>query len=164
MTELEEAGLLERSRRHGMPVWALTDTGRRRLSRARRAGEAPVLPEAPQHVAWRQARAAAEAGIDGFSEAVGEGVLQTFYLLDALRAGQTVSSDEWFAMAERLHRTCRRLGSAIHCLGEWREPTDERADIDDRQDPGDHQLAESERTHRQARRSGRRNTSRWHED
>src|SRR5271165_6012737 len=45
---LETRGSLERARRHGVPVWVLTSGGRRRLSRARRAGRVPVLPESPQ--------------------------------------------------------------------------------------------------------------------
>jgi hypothetical protein len=59
-------GSLARSRRHGVLVWELTDDGRRRLDRMRRAGEVEALPEAPQHRAWRHARAAAGERIDGF--------------------------------------------------------------------------------------------------
>jgi hypothetical protein len=75
---LARAGQLERTRRHGVAVWALTSTGRRRLARARRTGALPGLPESPQHRAWREARAAAVAGIDGLREqlrgALGEAV------------------------------------------------------------------------------------------
>jgi hypothetical protein len=52
-------GSLARSRRHGVLVWALTDDGRGRLDRMRRAGEVEELPEAPQHRAWRHTRATA---------------------------------------------------------------------------------------------------------
>ncbi len=50
-------GSLARSRRHGVVVWELTDDGRGRLERMRRAGEIEELPESPQHRAWRHARA-----------------------------------------------------------------------------------------------------------
>jgi hypothetical protein len=73
---LAAEGALRLARRNGMPVWGVTSAGRRRLTRARRAGKLPTLPEAPQPVAWREARAAAEAQIDGFREAVGEAVQQ----------------------------------------------------------------------------------------
>jgi hypothetical protein len=64
-------------------------------------------------------------------------------------------------MAERLQRVCRRLGSASHCLHEWAEPEDERADIDDHQEPTDKKLAPDERERRQTRRPGRRDIRRW---
>jgi hypothetical protein len=158
---LAEAGSLERSRRHGAPAWTLTDVGRRRLGRARAAGSVPVLPEAPQHVAWRSARAAAEERVEAFTKAVGEGVLQTFFMLDGVVDGRPIGSDEWFEMAERLQRACRTLGSARYCLDEWEEPEDDRADIDTHEQPEDEMLPEQERKRRRARRSGRRNIRLW---
>jgi hypothetical protein len=52
------------SRRHGNGVVGLTSTGRTRLARARRSGEALQLPEAPQHRRSREARAEAARQID----------------------------------------------------------------------------------------------------
>jgi hypothetical protein len=49
---------LAQSRRHGAVVWELTDDGRGRLDRMRRAGEAGELAESPQHCAWRHGRRA----------------------------------------------------------------------------------------------------------
>jgi hypothetical protein len=45
LAALEAAGSLVGSRRHGVLLWALTSTGRRRLQRAQRAGNVPELPE-----------------------------------------------------------------------------------------------------------------------
>ena len=60
---LAAAGVLERSRRLDFTVWSLTSTGKRRLSRALRAGIVE-LPESPQHRAWRDARTLAAREID----------------------------------------------------------------------------------------------------
>jgi hypothetical protein len=59
-------GSLARSRRHGVVVWELTAVGRGGLERTRRADEVEELPEAPQHRAWRHARATAGERINGF--------------------------------------------------------------------------------------------------
>jgi hypothetical protein len=56
-----------------------------------------------------------------------------------------------------------RLGSASYCLHEWVEPREEQADIDDRRNPGDQQLAEGELARRRYRRAGRRNTYLWND-
>ncbi|HYM53920.1 MAG TPA: hypothetical protein VES97_01050 [Solirubrobacteraceae bacterium] len=154
--DLEAARMLVRSRRHGVAMWALTRAGRQRL---RRAEPAPQLPESPQHRAWRQAHTAAETRIDGFSEAVGEAALKTFLLLDA--ADGTVNSDAWFELGEQLGQAAWRLGSAIHCLHEWPEPSDEQPDIDDRQEPTDQGLDLAARRRRRWRRDGRRDIRRW---
>jgi hypothetical protein len=57
---LTDAGALATSRTHGVQLWSLTAAGRRQL---RRAGDV-VLPESPQHRAWRAARALAEQEIE----------------------------------------------------------------------------------------------------
>jgi hypothetical protein len=54
LAALEAVGRLERSRRHGIPVWGLTPDGRRRLRRADRAASVPALPESPQHASGRR--------------------------------------------------------------------------------------------------------------
>jgi hypothetical protein len=48
------------------------------------------------------------------------------------------------------------VGSATHCLYEWREPSDATADIDLHEDAGDERLSEFERKRRRSRRGGRR--------
>jgi len=158
---LTAAGLLERVPQRHKQAWALTSVGRRRLSRARSAGKLPVLPEAPQHVAWRRAREQAQARIAGFGTAVADALQDASFLLDDMRDGRPAGSDEWFAIAERLRRACWTVGSASYCLYEWREPEDDRADIDSRSEPGDEQLPAGERNRRRARRAGRRNTTLW---
>ena len=158
---LEEAGSLERSRVHGATAWAITPAGRRRLGRARSTGKLPPLPEAPQHAAWRRARAQAETRIAACGTAVGEALQDAWFLLDAVRDGRPVASDDWFALAERLQRVCRTLGSATYCLYEWCEPEDEKPDIDTHVAASDDGLSEDERNRRRARRAGRRNTTLW---
>ncbi len=155
---LEAAGSIVRSRRQGVQTWALTSSGRRRLARARRAGHLPPLPESPQHRAWRDARTVAAQEIDGFLVSVREGLDDAMCLLDADPAA---TSDAWFELGERLHRDCRRVGSAIHCLHEWSEPDDARADVDDRHDAADRRFDPDERAKRRARRTGRRNVAHW---
>ncbi len=158
---LEREGLLSSGGRSGVVLWSLTEDGQQRLNAARAGGGVSVLPESPQHIAWRQARAAAQEHVVGFDQALGEAALGTFALLDAERAGEPAHSDEWFVMGERLQRGCRRMGSASHCLYEWVEPSDEQADVDDRREPGDDRLEPAERDRRRARRTGRRNIALW---
>jgi ribosome-binding protein aMBF1 (putative translation factor) len=155
---LETTGSLKRGRRHGVPTWALTSTGRRRLTLARRAGNVPELPESPQHRAWRDAKETAALEIDGFLSRVRDALNDATKLLDADPA---VTSDAWFALGERLQRDCRRVGSATHCLREWKEPDDTRPDVDDHNDPSDKGLDPDEQTKRRARRAGRRNVRLW---
>jgi DNA-binding XRE family transcriptional regulator len=168
---LEVAGALECGRRHGVPVWVLTGRGRRRLSRARRAGRLPVLPESPQHRAWRLARGLAEQRIGEFRLGILEAAEHAQELLDVPASGLPVldapgavpgsCSDEWLEVGEQLQRACRRLASASYCLWEWREPDDARADIDDLSGPCDGAFDAERRAERRARRWGRRNTLLW---
>jgi hypothetical protein len=174
LDELVAAGSLERSRRHSVAVWSVTRPGRRRLSRARRAGPGPVLPESPQHRAWRDAQELAGERVEGFRLDVLEELEHAGELLDAemaVAAGRVAPevlggslSDAWFEVAERLQRACRRLGSASYCLWDWREPEDARADVDDHRDPRDQVFDRKQRERRVARRHGRRNTALWDRD
>ncbi|HSZ13094.1 MAG TPA: helix-turn-helix transcriptional regulator [Solirubrobacteraceae bacterium] len=169
--ELEESGSLKCSRRRSVSVWTLTGRGRRRLSRARRAGRLPVLGESPQHRRWREARGLAERRIEGFRGELLDLVEHAEELLaipapaspapDGQGAALGVCSDVWFEVGERLQRACGRLGSASYCLWEWREPEDSRADIDDLGGLGDEVLDARRRAVRRARRGGRRNTLLW---
>jgi ribosome-binding protein aMBF1 (putative translation factor) len=174
LDELVATGALERLRRHGTTVWSVTRAGRRRLSRARRAGRLPVLPESPQHRAWREARELAGERIDGFRVDILEELEHAGELLDAdiaVAAGRVApevlgesTSDAWFEVAERLQHACRRLGSASYCLWEWQEPDDARADVDDHSDPCDRVFDGKHRDRRFVRRHGRRNTRLWDRD
>jgi transcriptional regulator with XRE-family HTH domain len=140
---------------------SLTEAGQERLVAAKRAGCVLELPESPQHIAWREAHAVAQQRMAEFDQTLGQAALDTLALLDARRAGQPVGSDEWFAMGERVQRACRRMGSAMHCVYEWAEPSDDKSDIDDRCEPGDDLLEPAERERRRARRVSRRNIALW---
>jgi hypothetical protein len=153
---LIEAGLLRRSRRHGVVVWELTSGGRRRLTRSYGAGEVGVLSEAPQHRTWRHARAKASEHIDRFRDEVRRTLGEAGRLLDT-----EARSDAWFDIDERLQTACQQLGSATYCLREWREPDDARPDIDDRSEPEDDTLGPDERGRTRWLRSGRRSVWRW---
>ncbi len=155
---LVAAGLLVRSRRRGVSMWALTRAGRRRLRRAQATGGVAVLPESPQHRAWRKAQTLAGREIELLRAAVGDAMIEAFFLLEP---DQPTESDTWFEIAERLHRACRSFGSAAYCLHEWAEPDDAQADIDDRREPGDEELDQAEQRRLRARRAGRRNVARW---
>jgi hypothetical protein len=157
---LHDSGLLERSRRHGAPTWGLSEAGVRRLRRARRAGEPPSLPESPQHRTWRLARTAAAQEIERFRVGLRERLRDAAELLDARPAA---ASDAWLELADELQRGCRRLASASHCLYEWQEPDDARADVDTHVDAADRLLDARERERRRARRAGRRNIRLWDE-
>jgi len=163
LTALDGSGL-SHGKRHGVETWELTQAGKRRLSRLRAKGRLPELPEAPQHRAWREAHAEAEQRIEGFWTALLDDVQRAHDLLDAARVPEGPPSDVWFELGERLHQGCRRLASATHCLYEWREPDDSRADVDHHTDAGDGALDAKERARRQARRAGRRNTRLWDSD
>ena len=148
------AGLLVRSRRHGVVVWGLTSSGRRHVARE---GESVVLPESPQHRVWRHAQALAAERIDGLRGQLRGVLTETAGALDAGGA----RSDAWFALAERLQSACWQLGSAMYCLSEWVEPDDASPDIDDRKEPGDEKRDPDELGGVRYRRGGRRNVWKW---
>jgi hypothetical protein len=155
---LELAGSLACSRRHGVQVWALTPIGRRRLQRSLRAGTVPQLPESPQHRAWRNARTVGAQELDRFRAGVREALDEGARLLSA---EPPAGSDAWFELGEHLRRAVWRLGSATYCAGEWVEPNDASADIDNHREPGDDRLDTSEQALLRSRRAGRRNTRLW---
>jgi hypothetical protein len=155
---LHDGGWLASSRRHGAPTWVLTPSGSERLRRARSEGSVPELPESPQHRAWRAARTAADQEIERFQRELRARLDDGARLLDA---HSPPHSDAWFELAEELQRASRRVGSASHCLHEWVEPDDARADVDEHVEPGDEKLTPGARLRRQARRAGRRNVRLW---
>jgi len=124
LEELEAAGLIEQSRIRSRPVWGLTPKGRRRLDAVR--GEL-TLPEAPQHRIWREARATAGETIAGLRADL-RGTLDE--AIELLEAEREANSATWFEFSERLHKDSQQLATAIHCLREWPEPDDSKADTD----------------------------------
>jgi hypothetical protein len=157
---LEAEGSLQRSRRHGVPMWALTRSGRRHLRLARVAGEVSALPESPQHRAWRSARTAATQEIERFRRDLRAATEEAAALLDP---DPPAGSDAWFALGERLRRAAWRVGSAVYCLREWVEPCDERADIDEHLEPSEKSLDVEEQARLRGLRLGRRNVRLWDE-
>ena len=151
-------GLLASARRRGVVVWSLTRAGRSRLAQARRRGTRGELPESPQHRAWREAREAAEQRIDKFRDEL-RAALRDGWLV--LNAAERADSDTWFVLGDRVARACWLVGSATHCLYEWREPDDARPDVDDHEEPDDDVLEQRERVCRRQLRVGRRGVWRW---
>lgn len=124
--ELCAAGAVRRQRRHSVAVFALTPAGTAALGRAR-ARWPVTLPESPQHRAWRRARAVAAFEIERLRAELAAGLDDAAALLGAEPAPR---SEQWFSLAERLRHGAWVLGSASHCLYEWEEPSDARADVD----------------------------------
>ena len=138
---MQEAGKVAPHLTHGVKAWEITSSGRRYL---RRAGVVE-LPESPQHAAWRNARTLAEQEVERFEQEL------TGTLTAALELVERESrSDAMFEMARRLLIEFRRLGSAIYCLREWEEPTDDRPDLETPETPALREL-----------RMGRRNPNGW---
>jgi hypothetical protein len=160
LPELAQAGLLRQSKQYGVIQWALTPKARKRLGEVPDAARS--LPESPQHRRWRDARDAAEQEIEGFYLSVRDSVDAAADLL-SMPMPPGPSSDEWFEVGERLHRACRLLASATHCLHEWAEPPEDKADDDERSEPSDARFPVDERRRRESRRAGRRNPVWWHE-
>ncbi|HEY4451821.1 MAG TPA: hypothetical protein VGN13_09540 [Solirubrobacteraceae bacterium] len=164
---LVAAGELASVRRHGVIAWAPTRQGEQRLRRLRDAGEAPVLPESPQHRAWRNARTAAGAEIERFRRRLAGLLAEAGELLSA---EPPAVSDAWLELGEQLRTACRLLGSATHCLSEWDEPDDALADVDRHDAPpaagaagGEGERDRRALVRRRALRAGRRNIELWRE-
>jgi hypothetical protein len=155
---LVEDGALTAARRHGVPAWELTRVGALRVADAVDRGSLPALPEAPQHRLWRRARTAARLEIERFRSTLARDLADARTMLGE---GARPDSDAWFELGERLSRDCRLLGSAQHCLHEWREPPDDRADTDEGLEPDEQDLHGFEQARRVARRRGRRNIGLW---
>jgi hypothetical protein len=118
----------------------------------RRAGGAARVPTASRTVAAHE--------IERFRAGLAVRVTRAALLLDA---EPPPHSDAWLELAEELQRACRRLASASHCLYEWAEPDDARADIDRQLEPSDAQFEPGARAVRRARRAGRRNVRLWND-
>jgi hypothetical protein len=154
---LLSTGALEQTRRHGVNLLVLTNTGRRRLAQAGREGETTGLPESPQHRKWRHSRSIAAERIDSYRQQLRALLVEADALLDP---GAQAGSDSWFCLAKRLSAPATGIGAAIYCLMEWPEPDDARPDVDDYRDPDDENLDPEERNRRRSLRMGRRNVIR----
>jgi hypothetical protein len=158
LADLSVRGLVQRVRHRGRERWAPSAAGRRRLARGRHAGLEASLPESPQHLAWRMARATAAHEI----ERLRRQLAASLGAAQALLAGDPAPrSDAWFELAEELWRDARAVGSATHCLHEWAEPEDARRDIDERLGAADAELDAARRARLRALRAGRRNIRLW---
>jgi hypothetical protein len=157
LAQLQDEGRLSQVSRHGIATWKLTPGGSRRLAAAeRRAGVPVALPESPQHIAWRNARVAAEAELERFAASLAADLAAAEAMLAALARDEGPESDQWLLLGRRLLGDCRRLGSAWHCAKEWPEPDDSRPDRD-QPGPGEPAAADALR----ALRAGRRNITLW---
>src|ERR1700686_5252244 len=126
LSQLVEAGAMERSRRLSREHWALTRAGRARLTRARR-GEQLQLPESPQHRLWRETHTQAVEGMDAYRGCLREALHQAAALIED-EAGDSLA---WQKLTKRLAVRSELLGSAIHCAREWAEPADSTRDVQD---------------------------------
>jgi len=151
------AGALTHARRHGLKMWVLTSTGRRRLARARRTEGLVRLPESPQHRVWRHSRESAANRIGEYESDLRALVDEAGALLFS---GERARSDRWLCLANRLQQAAKNLGVAAYCLREWPEPDDDRADIDDHNDAGDSKLDRDKRARLRYLRNGRRSIQR----
>jgi hypothetical protein len=88
--------------------------------------ELPLLPEAPQHRKWREAREAARLEIDQLHADL---IMLLGEATDLIHADPQPQSKTWRDLAERLANACKWLGSATYCLREWTEPGDTKADL-----------------------------------
>jgi hypothetical protein len=127
--ELEDGGELEKRRRHGIDVWALTAAGRDRLARAIRDGRPPVLPDSPQHERWRDARRLAGAEAERYKAELSEACEDGLRMLRE----PSVTATDWLALAVRLRLGAERVGAVTFCLREWPEP--QEADPDTTEGP-----------------------------
>jgi hypothetical protein len=116
--ELEDGGELEKRRRHGIDVWALTAAGRERLAQAVREGRLPVLPDSPQHERWRDARRIAGAEAGRYQAELSAACDDALRMLGE----PSVTAADWLALAARLSRAAERVGAVTFCLHEWPEP------------------------------------------
>lgn len=162
LTKLEQRGWIERRSAHGVPMWALSRAGTRRLGRAERSGAPLALPESPQHRAWRQARALASQEIDRFAAELQRACDDAATLQQSERR-EPVRSDAWLELGARMARDCRLLASARHCLSEWPEPREAGPDVDTLSAPDDGLLEHDRLRALRVLRAGRRNTLLWRE-
>ncbi len=118
-------GLLTSAVEAARPTWALTEEGGKLVARHRRKAWA-VLPESPQHRAWREARELAASEI----EALRADVHDTLSAAVALAEREPHDHASLDQMGRQLRGAFHRLAGASYCLYEWAEPDDLHADVD----------------------------------
>jgi hypothetical protein len=116
--ELEDTGQLQKRRRNGIDVWALTAAGRHRLAPAIRDGRPPALPDSPQHQRWRNARRLAGQEVERNSAELSAALDDGLRMLNEPSA----TAADWLALAARLRLGAERVGAFAFCLREWAEP------------------------------------------
>jgi hypothetical protein len=159
LAALADEAAVEHARRRGVGVFTLAARGRRRLTQARRGrGASPVLPESPQHRAWREARELSARALPVMRARLQATLAATATALDN---DQSERSDTWLALAERLRGEARAIGCALHCLRDWPEPVEAGPDVEDLREPGDELLGAAARAAMRGLRSGRRNPRTW---
>lgn len=119
---LEAAGQVVRRRSQGLVHWTLTEAGAGRLAAARRAREAGVLPESPQHREWRLARRVAGERVEEIRAAALAAVEEARQLLAGT---ETPSPETVERLRVDLDDRFRTLRTAACCVRAWPEP-DER--------------------------------------
>jgi hypothetical protein len=85
-----------------------------------------TLPEAPQHVRWREAHQAARENLKGLRDQLQASLEQAQRNLGSRGGGDAMS---WASLAPQITNQCAELTWAIYCLNEWPEPDDDTRDI-----------------------------------
>ncbi|HYB22208.1 MAG TPA: hypothetical protein VED41_00320, partial [Solirubrobacteraceae bacterium] len=117
---LRDEGAITQAAAYARDGWTLTPLGRRRLTRARRAGKLPALPESPQHRRWRRERQRASEEIDALRAELFSTLAQAASHLYA----RSATSEDWRRLARGLQIQCSRLARTIYSLRERPEPDD----------------------------------------
>jgi hypothetical protein len=159
LERLHAVGMLHRSRQRGRICWSLAPRGTARLRALHRRGAGPPLPESPQHRAWREAQALADAELGRLRRDLVAALAELETLIAG--AGPRAVADALLVQGARVGEGARRLASALHCLDAWREPVDERADVDTHAEPPGPGAEYVPAARLRALRAGRRNVRLW---
>ena len=149
------AGLLVRSRRHGVVVWGLTSSGR---SRCEQASGAVVLPESPQHRVWRHARALAAERIDGVCEQASGVLGEAMDVLDSEVGPFGCVVRRWLSVCSRRAGISARSRTACRS---GRSPTTPARTLTTARSRVTRQIDPDELGGVRYRRGGRRNVWKW---
>lgn len=120
-------GWVESKELMGREYWQLTPAGEKHLARCHAEGRVGDLPDSPQHRTWRKARAAAAERIEGFKALLWSATAEA---MSFEGVADPPPSAKWFELSERLAASFWLVGSALYCLNEWPEPSDDRPDLD----------------------------------
>jgi hypothetical protein len=129
----KEAGYLEFTSKRGHPFVRLTAKGRRRIIALRRRGGVPPLPESPQHRRWREATNLATDQFEVVLADLKRDLAEASAIPDALAPDIVegrFTSDRLLWLGSRLNLRFRLLSTAVFCIFEWDEPTDDAYDLE----------------------------------